>query len=71
MGSIGFGKGITSGNVDGTGSYIMLDGRILLGDIEDDTHGFIFLRIENYKNDIDEAPGSIKSTQLCVGFGLL
>lgn len=71
MGSVGFGSATTGQSGAGKGSYIMMEGRRIFGEMDDDQKGFLFLRFENYSGEYDESTLKDNGTQISVGFGFM
>jgi hypothetical protein len=72
MGSVGFGNARTgSGTNGGKGNYVMAEGRIIFGDMSDESKGSIFLRLENYGGKYDETTRKDNATQVSLGFAFM
>jgi hypothetical protein len=72
MGQVGFGSASigTSGS-GGNGSYFMAEGRLMFGEMNDETKSSVFLRIENYSGKYDESPRRDNATVVSFGFALM
>ena len=72
MAQVGFGTARTgTGGEGGKGSYIMAEGRLMFGEMNDETKGSIFFRLENYGGKYDESTRKDNVTQVSLGFALM
>jgi hypothetical protein len=72
MGQVGFGKSrVGTGGDGGKGSYIMAEGRLIFGEMNDETKGSLYLRLENFSGKYDESTRKDNATLVSIGFALM
>jgi hypothetical protein len=71
MGSVGFGKAKLGSGDGAIGNYFMAEGRLIFGEMNDESKGSLFLRLENYSGKFEETTRKDNATQISIGFALM
>ncbi|HYC83704.1 MAG TPA: hypothetical protein VEB86_00720 [Chryseosolibacter sp.] len=72
MVSGGFGKAkVGTGGDGGKGGYVMAEGRVILGEPDDEANPCLFVRFENYSGEYDESTRKDNCAQISFGFVLM